>query len=110
MPQRNAPSLGPIATRVLYEDERVRIWDQVIEPGRSIGPHHHALPYALVTVDGGSLEVAPVPGHPAMYGEQTISVEMQSETCDLLPGGAIEDAKNVGDRTYRAILVEFKPA
>lgn len=100
--------LGPIATRVLYEDERIRIWDQVIEPGRSIGPHRHDLRYALITVDGGDLEVAPVPGYPAVHGEETIRVEMQSETVDLLPEGAVEDALNVGDRTYRAILVEFK--
>lgn len=101
-------ALGPIATRVLYEDERVRIWDQVIEPGSSIGPHRHDLRYALVTVDGGSLEVAPVPGYPAIHGEEKISVEMESETAEILPEGSVEDAANVGERTYRAILVEFK--
>jgi hypothetical protein len=107
MAEPEAP-LGPIATRVLYEDERIRVWDQVIEPGASTGPHRHDLRYALVTVDGGSLEVTPVPGYPAIHGEEKISVEMESETVDLLPDGSVEDASNVGDRTYRAILVEFK--
>ena len=102
--------LGPIATRVLYEDERVRIWDQVIEPGASIGPHRHELTYALVTVDGGRLEVTPVPGYPAIHGEDKICVDMKSESVDLFPGGSVEDALNVGDQTYRAILVEFKTA
>ena len=100
--------LGPIATRVLYEDDRVRIWDQVIEPGGTTGPHHHALPYALVTVEGASLEVVPVPGHPAMHGEDPIAVTLEDRTADILPEGAVEEAMNTDDRTYRAILVEFK--
>ncbi|MCP4906460.1 MAG: hypothetical protein GY910_15910 [bacterium] len=36
--------LGPIATRVLYEDARVRVWEQVIEPGGSIGPQSTSCP------------------------------------------------------------------
>ena len=63
-PRQQDDVLGPIATKVLYEDERVRIWDQVIEPGQTTGPHHHALPYALVTVEGAPLDVMPVAGFP----------------------------------------------
>jgi hypothetical protein len=104
-----AVPLGPIATRVLYEDDRVRVWDQVIEPGGTTGPHEHALPYALVTVEGASLEVLPVPGYPALHGQETISVDMESETTCILPAGSIEEARNPDDKAYRAILVEFKP-
>jgi hypothetical protein len=101
-------SLGPIATRVLYEDARVRVWEQVIEPAGTTGPHEHELPYALVTVEGTSLDVIPVPGYPALHGTDTISVDMEDETAAVLPAGSIEEALNTGDRTYRAILVEFK--
>jgi hypothetical protein len=103
-----ATRLGPIATRILYEDDRVRIWDQVVEPGASIGPHRHELPYALVNVDGSTLEVVAVPGHPVIAGGEMVSVEIESETAGVLPGGGAEDARNTGDQTYRAILVEFK--
>ncbi len=100
--------LGPIATRILYEDDRVRIWDQRIEPGASTGPHHHALPYALVNVEGARLEVVPVAGYPAMHGDERISVELEDRTAMILEAGAYEDAFNPDERAYRAILVEFK--
>ena len=100
--------LGPIATRIVFEDERVRVWEQVIEPGASTGPHHHKLPYALVTVEGSSLEVIPVPGFPAMHGEERLSVEIEAESAGVLPAGSVEEAFNTGDQAYHAILVEFK--
>lgn len=100
--------LGPIATRIVYEDERVRVWDQVIAPGASTGPHKHELPYALVTVEGSSLDVVPVPGYPALHSDERISVDIESRTAGVLPEGSVEEAINTGDQTYRAILVEFK--
>lgn len=110
-PTRDADDLvelGPIATRIVYEDERVRVWDQVIGPGATTGPHKHELPYALVTVAGSSLDVVPVPGYPALHGDERISVDIESRTAGVLPEGSVEEAINTGDRTYRAILVEFK--
>ena len=100
--------LGPVATKVLYEDDRVRVWDQRIEPGASTGPHHHALPYALVTIDGTSLDVLPVPGHPMAHGEDRLSVALEDRSAGILAEGSVEEAINTGDRLYRAILVEFK--
>lgn len=103
-----AASLGPIATRILYEDHHVRVWEQVIERGDSTGPHRHELPYALVTVEGSTLDVHPVRGYPAMHGADVLTVPIESRTAGILPEGAVEDARNIGDETYRAILVEFK--
>lgn len=100
--------LGSIATKILYEDERVRVWDQLIEPGGTTGPHHHELPYALVTVDGTSLDVLPVAGHPMIHGDELLSVDLEDQTASILDGGSVEEAVNTGDRPYRAILVEFK--
>jgi hypothetical protein len=102
------PALGPIATRILYEDDQVRIWDQRIPPGTATGPHHRALPYALVNVAGARLEVGPVAGYPAMHGDERLSVELQDRTAMILEAGAYEDAFNPDERAYRAILVEFK--
>ena len=108
------PELGPIATRIVFEDERVRVWDQLIEPGSSTGAHHHALPYALVTVEGSTLDVLPVPGHPMLHGmlhgEDALTVDLEDRTAGILEAGSFEEAINKGDRPYRAILVEFKNA
>lgn len=100
--------LGPIATNLLFEDDRVRVWDQVIEPGASTGPHRHELPYALVTVEGTTLGVNPVPGYPDVHGSEPLSVPLESQTAIVIPAGAVEDAVNASERAYHAILVEFK--
>ena len=51
--------LGPIATRILYEDDDVRIWDQRLAPGESTAAHHHENDYALVDVEGDRVDVFP---------------------------------------------------
>jgi len=43
-----------------------------------------------------------------IYGEERISVQVESQTAAVLPEGSVEDALNTSDQTYRAILVEFK--
>ena len=93
---------------MIYEDERVRIWDQLIEPGGTTGPHRHELPYALVTVEGSSLDVLPIPGFPTIHGDEKLSIVIESQSVGVLPEGSVEEAFNTGDRPYRAILVEFK--
>ena len=103
------PELGPVATRVLFEDDHVRVWEQVIEPGESTGPHLHEVPYALVTVAGAEIEVRSVPGYPSP-SPSAMRIPLASRSADLVPAGAVEEAVNTGDTPYRAILVEFKDA
>jgi hypothetical protein len=104
--------LGPIATRVLYEDDEVRIWDQQLQPGESTAVHHHAHDYALVDVDGDRVEVFPVAGAPNPHGipPEGLVLPANPRGCVSVPGGSTEVARNSGTRRYRAILVEFKPA
>ena len=105
-----ATRLVPIATRILFEDDQVRIWDQVLEPGERTGPHRHELPYALITVEGESLEVIPVAGHPSIYGSDPIPISLTTYSVHHVPPGATEDALNTGSRRFRAILIEHKSA
>ena len=106
----NDPSveLNPIATRVLYEDDEVRIWDQVIEPGGTTGPHRHDLEYALINIDGESIEVAPVPGMTSPHIHETLELPIEPRAAFTVPRGSAEIATNRSGKTYRAILVEFK--
>jgi len=102
--------LGPIATTVLYEDDEVRIWDQRLAPGEGTGAHHHANAYALVDVDGDTLEILPVEGEPNPHDIPATGFELSitPRRCFTVPSGSTEIARNTGERRYRAILVEFK--
>ena len=50
--------LAPIATKVIYEDEYVRVWNQVVPAGGTIKKHAHKNDYFLLNVTGnGPIEV-----------------------------------------------------
>ena len=56
MPGGDEP-LGEIASVVLFENERVKIWNLIVEPGEASPWHFHENDYVTVTVEGGGLTV-----------------------------------------------------
>lgn len=99
--------LGPIATRILYEDDEVRIWDQHIAPGETLGKHRHEHDYVLVNLKGeGPLHVRFHEGSGGALGESLDLVPKPGEAMTV-PKGHVETAENQG-AAYRAILVEMK--
>ena len=54
MPRGDEP-LGDIASVVLFENERVKIWNLVVEPGEASDWHMHERDYVTVVVEGGGL-------------------------------------------------------
>jgi hypothetical protein len=105
-PLSTAP-LGDVATRVLYEDERVRIWELVLEPGEESQPHEHKLDHILVMIEGD--RIAGVP-HALSTGPSANYIE-----AEITPGlfhvgrrGGVEIARNIGETRFREILIELK--
>ena len=95
--------LGGVATRVLHEDERVKIWDMSLAPGEASDLHTHENDYYLVMLQGD--RVAGI----SQDGSQDIVL-------DLTPGpeliridkGATEWAYNPGKEPFYEILIELK--
>ena len=56
MARGNEP-LGDIASVVLFENERVKIWNLIVEPGEASPWHLHRRDYVTVVVEGGGLSV-----------------------------------------------------
>lgn len=101
------PELGPIATQVLYEDEQVRIWDNRLAPGESLGAHRHDLDYTLVDVEGERIEVDFLPGNGSEFdGHHELAVRRGNAI--FVRRGGVETARNVGERPVRFILIEYK--
>ena len=42
-----AKQLGNVANRLLFENERVKVWEMDLAPGESSDFHEHTLPYVL---------------------------------------------------------------
>ncbi len=99
--------LGDVGTKLLLENDRVRIWEMDLAPGARSATHRHERDYILVQIEGDRIAAMP---EPDTGGTFTAYVE-----ADVAPGktryfarGGIETAINVGQRRYREILIELK--
>ena len=102
-----ADELNPIATEVIFEDDKVRVWNQVVPAGANIKKHEHSCDYFLLNISGtGPIEVEFHDGKGGRLGDRFV-FEPKPGTADFIPKGHIETAHNRGDE-YRAILVELK--
>ena len=100
--------MGHIGDRIIYEDERVRIWEMVLEPGEASPAHHHELDYVVAVVEGDRLAVEPVGDDDARGGPGYGDEPVGPGSVYSLRRGASEVARNTGETTYRDIQIEFK--
>ena len=98
---------GDVATRLLFENDRVKIWEMLLAPGEDGELHEHQLDHILVQISGDRMAVVPDPKSKGVYNEYL--------EADVIPGqyfyierGGIEVARNVGKQTYHEILIELK--
>jgi hypothetical protein len=99
--------LGNVATRVLLENERVRIWELDLAPGAESAPHRHDHDYVLVQIEGDRIAARFEPDTAGPYKDYVEGTVEPGKTRFIARGG-IETAINVGARRYREILIELK--
>jgi hypothetical protein len=99
--------LGPMGDRVVFENERARIWELTIPPGQDSNIHRHDLDYILVILGGDRVA--------AVQEADSGSTLPPYFEADVVPGqavyverGGIEIARNVGDVPYSEIIIELK--
>jgi hypothetical protein len=97
-------SLAAIGERLLFENEHVRVWENVIEPGEESPIHRHDHDYLAIELEGDRVVHNPVKdGHfPRM--EHDVS---PPGTVMHLRGGVTETAINTGVTRFRTIIVEL---
>jgi quercetin dioxygenase-like cupin family protein len=94
-------ALGPIGSSILYENDAVRVWAVVVEPGAKQPWHRHLLPYLIVPLTGGDIEIESVDGV-IRRPKETVGEVMWREA------GEVHELRNTGSSVYRNILVELK--
>ena len=98
-----APGNRDVGTTLLFENERVRVWDLDLRPGDRLPFHCHATPYFFVCVDEGR-GLSRFPHGNAM----TIDYAVGDTWYDEVAGGPeIHDLENVGDTRLRFTTVEL---
>jgi mannose-6-phosphate isomerase-like protein (cupin superfamily) len=99
--------LGDVATRVLYDNERVRVWELVLQPGERSACHRHELDYLMVFLEGDRIAVD-VDARSAGPYQENLEFDVPLGRCVFVERGGVETAVNVGDQPYREILIELK--
>ncbi len=93
--------LGNVGTRLLTENERVKIWEMLLEPGESSDLHEHTLDYVLCILEGTSIDADPPDG-------KTFHARVQPGKVFYVKRGGIERAVNRSETRFREIIIELK--
>lgn len=88
-----------VGSKLLFENDRVRVWDLHIEPGKTTGLHRHTKDYLYVVIGGGTLSGPDGQARDMADGEVVFRE---------IPNEEIHEAFNVGDQPWRNIIVELK--
>ncbi len=100
-------TLGNVATRLLFENERVRIWEMDLPPGARSATHRHDVDYVLVQIEGDRIAAEPEPDTAGTFRDY-IEAPVKPGRVRFIERGGIETAINVGEQRYREILIELK--
>jgi mannose-6-phosphate isomerase-like protein (cupin superfamily) len=107
MVESTGPSreLGDVGTKLLFENDRVKVWEMVLEPGESSDPHRHEYEYFFVVIEGESIDADFLEGS---TDRKSIQIPVEPGRVVYVPPGNTETAVNRSDVTYREVLVELK--
>lgn len=94
-------NLGNVANRFLFENDRVRVWEMLLEPGESSDFHEHRDPYLICVVEGERIDADTEDG-------QTLELPVESGSVIFVEPGNRETAVNRSPVRYREILIELK--
>ncbi|QQE80504.1 hypothetical protein [Alicyclobacillus sp. SO9] len=100
-PDVDLDNLAPIGSKILFENDLVRIWEVYLEPGEHQGFHHHTNPYVVVAVDGGDNKITSIDGTERLTEEPPGHIVYQDR-------GQIHNLQNIGETHYRNRLIEIK--
>ena len=99
--------LGDVGTRLMFEDDRIKIWEMALEPGEQTAPHRHEHDYYLVILEGDRLAGVP---HTTSTGPSAeyIDAPVEPDLIVRMDKGGTELARNIGTKFCRELIIELK--
>jgi quercetin dioxygenase-like cupin family protein len=91
---------GDVGTKLIFENDRVKVWEFTLQPGEAVGEHTHHHDYLILPIEGSMVEVT--------RGDQVEASEYAGGSVIYRPKGETHNAKNVGSRRYHQLIVELK--
>ena len=109
--------MAGVGSKVVFEDDKIKVWEFNLEPGEQTGTHTHELEYVFYVINGSTLEVFDADNHfvtPLEFNDGDV-LPLRLEGDELVVIGneslrvpATHSARNAGVTTYREILIEKK--
>ena len=93
--------LGDVATQLLFENDRVKVWQMELAPGESSPFHEHKLPYVLCIVEGDTVD-ADFPNG------KSLRIPVRPGQVFFVEPGSVETAVNRSQTRFREFLIELK--
>jgi hypothetical protein len=92
---------GPVGSRILFENDLVRVWEISLEPAEHLPLHYHALPYLVVTIEAAHDRVVEYDGHAYDPTDAPGDVTFRE-------AGQIHVLQNISTSRYVNRLIEIK--
>jgi predicted metal-dependent enzyme (double-stranded beta helix superfamily) len=100
--------LGGVGTKVLFENDRVKVWELALAPGETTDVHEHEHDYLLIQLEGDKIAGIFEDDTHGEYPPGIVEGDVSPGNVWFTTKGGIETAKNTGTQPYREILVELK--
>jgi quercetin dioxygenase-like cupin family protein len=92
--------MADVGHKLIFENERVKVWEFTLQPGETIAAHKHDHDYFFYAIEGGTLEVTRESG--------VTRATLEEGKVYYRNGGDTHAATNVDSKRYHEILVELK--
>ncbi len=95
-----------VGTKLMFENECVRVWDLALSPGESLETHIHRDDFLFVVIQGGDLQHVDVDNP-----ENSRSLRYEDDQVVFIEAGTGQVHNrpvNVGSAPYRNLVIELK--
>lgn len=101
-PDGQPVTLSDVGQRIVFENDQVRVWEIVLEPGAQQSWHRHDNPYIVIAIGAADNRIDPLDGgEPRLVHEEVGGVVYREP-------GEVHMLTNRGSTTYLSRLIELK--
>ena len=106
--------MSHVATTKIFENEKIIVWEMVLEPGESSGVHTHEHDYVFHVIEGSTGEILDKEGNQLgileLKAGDTMFLKLDGEelVASNLRVPITHNARNAGTTRYKEILIETK--
>jgi quercetin dioxygenase-like cupin family protein len=101
MAKAPAKKLGNVGTHFVFENEHVKVWNLILEPGESSPWHHHTMNYLFVVTEPGTLRAEYDDGTSAEHTYQRGQVVMGQKD-------SVHRVTNIGSSRWSNAIIELR--